>query len=50
MAPGLVTRCRDILLEVARQQGTITYGDLAAHIGIANQGPWDVPNEIIMRR
>jgi hypothetical protein len=34
----LCARCRDKLIEVAKQGRTITYGELAAHLAIANQG------------
>lgn len=37
MNPELIARCRDKLIEVSRQQGTIDYGELAAHLGVANQ-------------
>src|SRR5690242_1894567 len=42
MNPQLITRCRNRLIEVSRRRGTITYGQLAAHLGIANQsvGPY----------
>jgi hypothetical protein len=33
----LVARCRDRLIQVARQRGTITYGALAAHLGVIPQ-------------
>lgn len=46
MDPELTTRCRERLIEVARQRQTITYGELAAHLGIENQGPWDMLDEI----
>jgi len=37
MDPQLVGRCRERLIQVSRQRGTITYGELAAHLGVANQ-------------
>jgi hypothetical protein len=46
MDPGVAVRCREKLVEVARQERTITYGELAAHIGIENQGPWAILDEI----
>jgi hypothetical protein len=33
-----VDRCREILIEVAKQRGTITYGALAGRLGVANVG------------
>jgi hypothetical protein len=46
MNPEVKSRCRDKLIEVARQGSPITYGDLAAHLGIANKGPWDMLDEL----
>ena len=46
MDPELIARCRNRLIEVARQRGTITYGHLASHLGIANRGSWDMLDEI----
>jgi predicted ArsR family transcriptional regulator len=42
MNPKLVARCREKLIKVAKQKGTITYGEMAAHLGMANQavGPY----------
>ena len=39
---GIVSRCRAKLVEVARKHARITYGDLAKHLGVANQsvGPY----------
>jgi hypothetical protein len=46
MNPDVKSRCRNKLIEVAERRGTITYGELATHLGIANQGPWDVLDEL----
>jgi hypothetical protein len=37
MNPTLIARCRDKLIEVSKKRGTITYGDLAAYLGVANR-------------
>ncbi len=37
MDPELVDACRDRLIKVSRERGTITYGELAAHLRVANQ-------------
>lgn len=37
MNQRLIARCRDKLIEASRRRGTITYGELAAHLGVANQ-------------
>jgi hypothetical protein len=37
MNTDLVIRCRNKLIEVARQRGIITYGELAKYLGVANQ-------------
>lgn len=37
MNPLLIDRCREKLIEVSKRWGTITYGELAAHLGVANQ-------------
>jgi hypothetical protein len=37
MNPELIARCRDKLIEVSRRRLTITYGELAAYLGVANQ-------------
>jgi hypothetical protein len=34
---GIVLRCRAKLVDVARKRGKITYGQLANHLGVANQ-------------
>ena len=36
MNPRLVARCRDKLIEISRRRSTITYGELATHLGVAN--------------
>ena len=46
MDPELIARCRDRLIQVAGQRRTITYTELAAHLGIQPQGPWDFLDEI----
>ena len=46
MNPDLKPRCRDKLLEVAKRRETISYAELAAHLGIANQGPWDLLDDL----
>jgi hypothetical protein len=33
-----ISRCRDKLIAVARERKTVPYGELARHIGVANQG------------
>lgn len=33
-----IEKCKNKLIEVARARDLITYGDLAAHVGVANQG------------
>jgi hypothetical protein len=43
---SLDVRCRSKLIEVAKHRGTITYAELAAHLGIANQGPWGMLDDI----
>jgi hypothetical protein len=42
----LITRWGDRLIEVAKRHETITFGDLAKHLGIASQGPWTMLDEI----
>ena len=46
MSPDIKERCRTKLIEVAKRGATITYGDLAAHLGIASRGPWRMLDEI----
>jgi hypothetical protein len=35
--PEIVARCRERLIQVARARGTISYGELAQYLGVANQ-------------
>jgi hypothetical protein len=37
MDPELITRCRERLITVSRQRVMITYGDMAAYLGVARQ-------------
>ena len=37
---ALLNKCRKKLIETAAARTNITYGEMAAHLGIANQGPW----------
>jgi hypothetical protein len=37
---ALLNKCRKKLIETAAARTNITYSEMAAHLGIANQGPW----------